>query len=149
VAESGRGLPHSKTLARRLKHRCGLRKVLECASPLALWSGLAERISASSLQRPVRWPKAVEDYRSKTSRSSHAARRLAADAKERSTVPSRILALRDLRPGEELTFDYGYDIEDYRDHPCRCGASGCCGYVVAEPLRDQVRELEAGTQRRR
>ena len=86
---------------------------------------------------------------SKTSRSSHAARRLAADAKERSTVPSRILALRDLRPGEELTFDYGYDIEDYRDHPCRCGASGCCGYVVAEPLRDQVRALEAGTQRRK
>ncbi len=86
---------------------------------------------------------------SKTSRSSHAARRLAADAKERSTVPSRILALRDLRPGEELTFDYGYDIEDYRDHPCRCGASGCCGYVVAEPLRDQVRDLEAGTQRRK
>ena len=63
VAESGRGLPHSKTLARQLKHRCGLREVLECASPLALGSGLAEGISASSLRRHVRWPKAVEVYR--------------------------------------------------------------------------------------
>ena len=47
AGESGRGLPHSKTLARQLKHRCGLREVLECASPLALWSGRSEWTSGS------------------------------------------------------------------------------------------------------
>jgi len=32
-----------------------------------------------------------------------------------------IIALRDIRAGEELTFNYGYDLENYREHPCRCG----------------------------
>jgi len=33
-------------------------------------------------------------------------------------------------PGrEEITFNYGYDLEDYREHPCRCGASDCIGYM--------------------
>ena len=54
-----------------------------------------------------------------------------------------LIARRDLHAGEELTFDYGYDVEDYHQHPCRCGAPGCCGYVVAEHFREQVRRLEA------
>jgi len=47
-------------------------------------------------------------------------------------------ALRDIEPGEELTFDYGFDIECYEDHPCRCGAENCVGYIV---IRDQWPEL--------
>jgi hypothetical protein len=50
-----------------------------------------------------------------------------------------ILALRDLQPGEELTFNYGYDLSEYRDHPCRCGAPNCVGYIVAEEFFDHVR----------
>ena len=50
-----------------------------------------------------------------------------------------ILALRDIPAGEEVTFDYGYDLEDYRDHPCQCGAAGCVGYIVAGELRDLTR----------
>jgi SET domain-containing protein len=52
-------------------------------------------------------------------------------------------ALREIRPGEELSFDYGYDLENYREHPCHCGAVGCCGYVVAEQFRDEVRKRES------
>ena len=49
-----------------------------------------------------------------------------------------IVALRDVPAGEELTFNYGYDLEDYREHPCRCGAPECVGYIVAEEFFDHV-----------
>ena len=50
-----------------------------------------------------------------------------------------LYALRDIEAGEELTFDYGFDIENYEDHPCLCGADGCVGYIVS---RDQWKELK-------
>jgi SET domain-containing protein len=50
-----------------------------------------------------------------------------------------IIAKRDLRAGEELTFNYGYDLQDYREHPCRCGAPGCVGYIVAEEFFEHVK----------
>ena len=43
-----------------------------------------------------------------------------------------IIARRDIQPGEEITFNYGYDLEDYRDYPCRCGSPQCIGYIVAK-----------------
>ena len=49
-----------------------------------------------------------------------------------------INALRDIQPGEEITFNYGYDFEGYEDHPCRCGAPNCVGYMVAEEFFPQV-----------
>lgn len=52
-----------------------------------------------------------------------------------------IVALRDIRAGEELTFNYGYDLEDYLDHPCRCGAPNCVGYIVAPEFFSQVRNF--------
>jgi hypothetical protein len=50
-----------------------------------------------------------------------------------------IVALRDIRPGEEITFNYGYDLADYEEHPCRCGAPECAGYIVAEDFFTQIR----------
>jgi SET domain-containing protein len=41
-----------------------------------------------------------------------------------------IVALRDIKAGEELSYNYGYDIKDYLAHPCQCGASTCCGYIL-------------------
>lgn len=57
-----------------------------------------------------------------------------------------IYALRDIEAGEELTFDYGFDIECYADHPCRCGKPSCIGYIVSREqwpeLRKRLKELE-------
>jgi len=50
-----------------------------------------------------------------------------------------IIALRDLTAGEELTFNYGYDLQDYEEHPCRCGAPQCVGFMVAEEHAMEVR----------
>ena len=50
-----------------------------------------------------------------------------------------IIAQRDIAPGEELSFNYGYDLQDYLDHPCRCGAAECLGYMVAEEHFDDVK----------
>lgn len=50
-----------------------------------------------------------------------------------------ITAARDIQPGEEITYNYGYDLEDYPDHPCRCGAPNCIGFIVAEELVPMVR----------
>ncbi len=52
-----------------------------------------------------------------------------------------IYALCKIEPGEEITFNYGYDLENYKDHVCRCGARTCLGYMVAEELFDEVRKI--------
>ena len=56
-----------------------------------------------------------------------------------------ILALRDIAPDEELTYNYGYDLEEYREHPCRCGSKDCVGYIIAEEFFPSVRRIAANT----
>jgi len=47
-----------------------------------------------------------------------------------------IVALRTIEPGEELTYDYGYEVEAEsaeearRVYPCRCGAPRCRGTIL-------------------
>ena len=43
-----------------------------------------------------------------------------------------IIALRDIKKGEELSYNYNYDIEDYENHECRCGTNRCVGYILDE-----------------
>ncbi len=50
-----------------------------------------------------------------------------------------IHSTREIQPGEELTFDYGFDIDCYEDHPCLCGKDNCVGYIVSQ---DQWPELK-------
>jgi SET domain-containing protein len=60
----------------------------------------------------------------------------------KSTVEDRrvfIDALRDIAPGEELTFDYKLDVnastEQKKRYACRCGAPNCRGTMLAETKR--------------
>ncbi len=54
-----------------------------------------------------------------------------------------IHSLTDIAAGDELTFDYGFDVDCYEDHPCRCGKDGCIGYIVGQA---QWPELQARLQ---
>lgn len=51
-----------------------------------------------------------------------------------------IVALRSIRAGEELTFNYGFDLEDYKGYPCHCGSTSCVGYIVAEEFFEHLRQ---------
>jgi SET domain-containing protein len=53
-----------------------------------------------------------------------------------------ITTQRDIRVGEEITFNYGYDLEHYQEHPCHCGAAGCVGYIVAGEFFEHVRQRQ-------
>lgn len=50
-----------------------------------------------------------------------------------------IYALKDIKKDVELTFNYGFDVEQYKEHICLCGAKNCVGHIVAE---SQWKELE-------
>lgn len=43
-----------------------------------------------------------------------------------------IYALHDIKKGEELTYNYGYDLDDFENHPCLCGSARCVGYIADE-----------------
>ncbi|GHC11766.1 SET domain-containing protein [Cerasicoccus arenae] len=58
-----------------------------------------------------------------------------------------IHAKRDIAKDEELSFDYGYDIECFLDHPCRCGSKRCVGYIVARDSRPKLKKLINKKQR--
>ncbi len=49
-----------------------------------------------------------------------------------------IAALRDIRCGEELFFNYGFDLESYEDHPCECGTDNCVGYICGEDYWEEL-----------
>ncbi len=52
-----------------------------------------------------------------------------------------IYSIKPIPRGEELTFNYGYGLENYMDYPCRCGAPACLGYMVAEEHFPALRRL--------
>ena len=57
-----------------------------------------------------------------------------------------IVARRDIEAGEEITFNYGYDLVDYREYLCACGSADCVGYLVAEVFFDRVRKSQPHSQ---
>ena len=50
-----------------------------------------------------------------------------------------LVAMRDIEPGEELTFDYAMcDASDYDEFRCLCGKVNCRGIVTGADWRDPV-----------
>ena len=60
-----------------------------------------------------------------------------------------IVARKDIKKGEELVYDYGYDMEHFLDHPCLCGADNCIGYIVREDQRKKVKKLLKAKKKKR
>jgi uncharacterized protein len=54
-----------------------------------------------------------------------------------------VVARRDIAAGDELFFDYGFGMDNWRDHRCLCKTKGCIGYIVAKPDRWRVKRILA------
>ena len=52
-----------------------------------------------------------------------------------------ILATRSIKKGEEVLYNYNYDLVDAFDNPCRCGAENCVGYIVDDDYWPKLRKL--------
>jgi uncharacterized protein len=52
-----------------------------------------------------------------------------------------IVVIRDIQIGEELTYNYGYELNDEPPEPCHCGAQKCCGYILGPQYWDRLKQL--------
>ena len=52
-----------------------------------------------------------------------------------------IVAIKNIKKGEEITYDYGYDIENWQDHSCKCGSKNCVGYIIGQEDWDKFKEM--------
>lgn len=43
-----------------------------------------------------------------------------------------IKSFRDIKKGEELVYNYSYDLEESKDFPCACGTKRCAGFILEE-----------------
>lgn len=64
-----------------------------------------------------------------------------------------IAALRDIQKDDELFFNYGFDLENYEDHPCGCRSLRCVGYIAGEEywpsLRQKIAAKKASRKRKK
>ena len=50
-----------------------------------------------------------------------------------------ISAIKDIKKGEELSYDYGFSYDsDYKQFPCKCGSKNCVGFIVREGSRWRI-----------
>ncbi len=51
-----------------------------------------------------------------------------------------IIAVKDIRKGEEIFYNYGYGIDSYEDHKCHCNTHRCVGYILGEEHWPKLRK---------
>lgn len=60
-----------------------------------------------------------------------------------------IVATRDIKKGEEILYNYGYALEHFFEHPCRCGKPNCVGYIVAVEDRLKLKKILARKRKKK
>ncbi|MBC8325531.1 MAG: SET domain-containing protein-lysine N-methyltransferase [Verrucomicrobia subdivision 3 bacterium] len=50
-------------------------------------------------------------------------------------------ALRTIRKGEEVLYNYNYDLVDAFENPCNCGAKECVGYMVDDEYWPKLKKM--------
>ena len=59
-----------------------------------------------------------------------------------------VVAIKDIKKGDELTCDYGFSYDsDYKQFPCKCGSINCVGYIVRESSRWRINKKFKKNQR--
>lgn len=58
-----------------------------------------------------------------------------------------VISKRPIRADEELTYDYGFNMDFWRDHVCRCGTQKCLGYIVSASRRGALARVLKRTSR--
>jgi len=53
-----------------------------------------------------------------------------------------IVATRNIKKGQELSYNYGYGFEDYHEHKCRCGAHNCVGYILDKTHWHKLKKVQ-------
>ena len=50
-----------------------------------------------------------------------------------------ISSIKYIKKGDELCYDYGFGFdENYKDFPCKCRSTNCCGFIVREGSRWRI-----------
>ncbi len=52
-----------------------------------------------------------------------------------------IISKNKIKKGEEITYDYGYDAEEWYEHPCKCNSNKCLGYIVGKDNLNKFRRI--------
>lgn len=53
-----------------------------------------------------------------------------------------ISATRPIEPGEEITYNYNFDLDEYEGYPCNCGKRRCVGFILDEAYWEKLKKLE-------
>ena len=50
-----------------------------------------------------------------------------------------VYAMRNIKKGEELSYDYGFSFDkNFKNYPCKCLSKNCIGYIVREGSRWRI-----------
>ena len=52
-----------------------------------------------------------------------------------------LVAVKDIPESNELSFNYGFGLDDYEKHPCRCGTKRCLGYIISDDYRSELKRI--------